>query len=711
MKLEYNPERKYHRCVDQIERFMDFALCYGEDPNDYWVLAAHAAFPFTLTPDFLYCLREYLNHQGYRLPWIAVADLLSYLCEEIDHNLYQMEGYLRDCLLRELLSFFGEEKLQELSDLMMGYMLQRFPQDSNVYQNLALEPSWIALSYLAPNQHIETIAKTFKQILAKQDYLELCHLVEVSEKFIHTYLQQEYMFLSMLDLMRGYQALYEDEVETAKEYFSRVKQPGEEIAITSEVFIIPLGENLQQLYVEQQILTLFVELDSSSIVYYSQIIFKQIKFIILENLEQGLKVAEQVLKVKQEKEKIQKQNKSNLKTYHKLIKDIVKNKDLNKLDNFLIELRKDFSTILWFQEDELLKLVALKKICYQEQQKLYQPENSLQSVAKNLKNSLATMPKNSEKAAKLGELGLIERELGKLDQAYETLNQSLEILVFMEQQYSLEYGATLLEIANLEWEFDNLTEAESKLNQAQEIIAQTQGKNNHLYAKAFYLLALIAREQNNPEIMIEYINEAVKLIHQLRSPSTESRFFETTKVRYLALKNQIILYLIATINLTQPQWNHLQAIEILAEFYPEGIFEAIDFLCIVIETTKDRWFGLKALEILQKQEAKHCLKAVKPLNRTIAKSKDQWFSLKALEVLLQINPDHSSEAINYLSKIVEKPGNQMIALQAIELLVKVAPQKNQEAMVALNKIRANPLTPEASQKASAMWQQINISGS
>lgn len=709
MKIKESLEVKSQRCVDKIERFMDFACCYGEDPNDYWALAAHAAFPFTLTPDFLYCLREYLNHQGYNLPWIAVADFLSCMCEEIDDDLYQMEGDLRDCLLRELLSNFGEEKLKEISDFLSGYMLQRFSQDPSVYQNLALEPEWIVLSYIAPNKHLEKIAVAFKKILEKQDYLELCHLVEVSEKFIYTYLKQEYMFSSLLDIMRGYQALYEDEVETAKEYFNRVKQPGEEIEIASEVLTIPLGENLPQIYVEQQLVNLFLELDSSPIVYYSQIIFKQIKFIIVENLEQGLIIAQKVLQLKLEKEKTPKAKKFNLKNYRKLLEDIVENEEVNKLNNFLAELDQDFSKILSFKEDELLRLVALKKICYQEQQKLYQPENSLEAAATKIHDCLANIQENSEKAEKLGQLGLIEREIGELTKSYESLQQSLRIREIMGQQESIEYGITLLEIASIEREFGNLSEAQKNLDKAQKIIAVSGLKTHDIYAKILYQLALIAKEKDNIELMGEYINEAVEIIRKPLCQSTESTFIEKISSRYLTLKNKTILYLIATINLTQPQWHHLKGIEILAEFYPEAVFEAIDFLCLVIETTKDRWFGVKALEILEKQELKYSAKVVKPLSRAIAKSKDQWFSLKALEVLLGICPDNYSEAVNNLQKIVEKPRNQMIALQAIELLIKVAPGKNQQAVAALNKIRENPMTPEASKKASAMLQQIHIS--
>lgn len=69
--------------------------------------AQHAAFPLALTPDLLY--RLWANFQRtaegkkLSLPWIAVADvLLSPLCEEVSHELYEMDVAVRAELLAGL---------------------------------------------------------------------------------------------------------------------------------------------------------------------------------------------------------------------------------------------------------------------------------------------------------------------------------------------------------------------------------------------------------------------------------------------------------------------------------------------------------------------------------------------------------------------------------------------------------------------------------
>ncbi|WP_206754709.1 hypothetical protein [Anabaena sphaerica] len=53
----------------------------------YKKLLAHAAFPLALTPEYLYCLRENFVPDA---PWIAVSDILLFLCEPVGFQLYEM---------------------------------------------------------------------------------------------------------------------------------------------------------------------------------------------------------------------------------------------------------------------------------------------------------------------------------------------------------------------------------------------------------------------------------------------------------------------------------------------------------------------------------------------------------------------------------------------------------------------------------------------
>src|SRR6266581_2669719 len=63
-------------------------------------LAYHAAFPLALTPDLLYRLwanfPRNIHDEPLKIPWVAVADLLlSSLCDEVGHELYEMNVTVR----------------------------------------------------------------------------------------------------------------------------------------------------------------------------------------------------------------------------------------------------------------------------------------------------------------------------------------------------------------------------------------------------------------------------------------------------------------------------------------------------------------------------------------------------------------------------------------------------------------------------------------
>src|SRR5579883_1370540 len=92
-------------------------------------LAYHAAFPLALTPDLLYRLwanfQQDIQGEMLDIPWVAVADLLlSSLCEEVGHELYEMDRDVRAALLDQLKhdARFGQTRLRELSDFLLTYV-------------------------------------------------------------------------------------------------------------------------------------------------------------------------------------------------------------------------------------------------------------------------------------------------------------------------------------------------------------------------------------------------------------------------------------------------------------------------------------------------------------------------------------------------------------------------------------------------------------
>ena len=110
-------------------RLRSFARKFG---RAYVDLACHAAFPIALTPDLLYMLwggfpRDVLD-QPIGAPWVAVADLLlSSMCDEVGHELYELDPAVREELLAELRANprFGPQRAAELSDFVARYVEQQ----------------------------------------------------------------------------------------------------------------------------------------------------------------------------------------------------------------------------------------------------------------------------------------------------------------------------------------------------------------------------------------------------------------------------------------------------------------------------------------------------------------------------------------------------------------------------------------------------------
>ena len=116
-------ERRARTAIRQIALF---AKRFGQS---HLYLLYHAAFPLALTPDLLYRLwanfQRDINGGLLNIPWIAVSDiLLSGFCEEVGQELYEIDGAVRDELLRRLQADenFGPQRIQKLSDFLLEYV-------------------------------------------------------------------------------------------------------------------------------------------------------------------------------------------------------------------------------------------------------------------------------------------------------------------------------------------------------------------------------------------------------------------------------------------------------------------------------------------------------------------------------------------------------------------------------------------------------------
>jgi DNA-binding response OmpR family regulator len=150
-------------------------------------LAYHAAFPLALTPDLLYRLwanfQRDIHGEILNIPWIAVADLLlSSLCDEVGHELYEMEKEVRNALLSELKTNprFGTERINELSDFLLAYVQQQLDSPDIDTRDFAQAQRWTALAYTRSSEAARELASALSRAY-EQDRVELVRMASLVE--------------------------------------------------------------------------------------------------------------------------------------------------------------------------------------------------------------------------------------------------------------------------------------------------------------------------------------------------------------------------------------------------------------------------------------------------------------------------------------------------------------------------------------------------
>ncbi|MDX2244920.1 MAG: formylglycine-generating enzyme family protein [Leptolyngbyaceae cyanobacterium bins.302] len=158
-----------------IRRIFAFKGRFGEA---HFYFACHAAFPLALTPDLLYRLWANFQTDSYGEPlniqWMAVADLLlSSLCEEVGHELYEMPLEIRNALLQELKqnNRFGASRIHELAEFLAVQVSRDLDSTDIDLRDYAESQYWIALAYIKPGRVAEEIQIKIKQ-LKLDDYTE-----------------------------------------------------------------------------------------------------------------------------------------------------------------------------------------------------------------------------------------------------------------------------------------------------------------------------------------------------------------------------------------------------------------------------------------------------------------------------------------------------------------------------------------------------------
>ena len=157
------PLRRLDRAT-ALDRVVAFAQRFG---LDHLRLAEHAAFPMLLTPDLLYRLWAAFTPEA---PWTAVSDLLlSNLCREVDHELFEMEPTTRAVLLDMLQDdeSLGPPRVGELAGFLLDYVEQQLGGDETGLRELSEAHRWMALAYARPGDTAQSLAALLSQIFNK----------------------------------------------------------------------------------------------------------------------------------------------------------------------------------------------------------------------------------------------------------------------------------------------------------------------------------------------------------------------------------------------------------------------------------------------------------------------------------------------------------------------------------------------------------------
>lgn len=150
-------------------------------------LSYHAAFPLSLTPELLYQL--WANFQtdqtgvALNIPWIAVADLLlSGLCREVGHELYEMDAAVRIELLKQLQNepHFGSQRIQQLAEFVLVYIQHQLNSPDPDLREVARTQRWTALAYTRPGTATRELIAALAGLRLSEsaEWLRLTSLVE-----------------------------------------------------------------------------------------------------------------------------------------------------------------------------------------------------------------------------------------------------------------------------------------------------------------------------------------------------------------------------------------------------------------------------------------------------------------------------------------------------------------------------------------------------
>ncbi|MCC5664755.1 CHASE2 domain-containing protein [Nostoc sp. CHAB 5784] len=205
-------------------------------------LAYHAAFPLALTPDLLYRLwanfQRDIHGQMLSIPWVSVADLLlSSLCDEVGHELYEMDLAIRKELLKCLKEDpdFGIQRLDELANFVLDYIHPQFRNDDPDIQDFAQAQRWTALGYVLPSEATRELALTLSKLDQNRDKAEILRLASLVETVGESVAE----FEPLLIYTRGMRSFIRGDLESAITQFKRVTIYQNQIQVAGIDLLVP----------------------------------------------------------------------------------------------------------------------------------------------------------------------------------------------------------------------------------------------------------------------------------------------------------------------------------------------------------------------------------------------------------------------------------------------------------------------------------------
>ena len=206
-------------------------------------LAYHAALPIALTPHLTYCLWANfpmdIAKQDLKVPWIAVADLLlSPICKEVGHELYEMDADLRNYLLDQMIHHpsFGQKRVEELAHFLLSYVQRELNDSKSSIQTLAQAQRWTALAYIYPEAVAHDLANKLNELSLseKTEWLRLTSLTEA----IATPLRQAH-FESLLMYLQGMRQLARGNHIQAESTLTSLPSHNNQIVVAGVTLPIP----------------------------------------------------------------------------------------------------------------------------------------------------------------------------------------------------------------------------------------------------------------------------------------------------------------------------------------------------------------------------------------------------------------------------------------------------------------------------------------